>query len=148
MITFGWWVGLAILVLLTLGLVACVLDVFVAEEEMRVVGGILAFFVAVFLVVTVAAMWPVFDMDYHRWKPSGGTVTNVVPRQIATDGGMQTVFAVEIAGVGVRRCDDTRCALVVPGDSLWLRCKRSYEWGTPKSSHGYECLYVRWERRS
>lgn len=86
-------------------------------------------------------MWP-WSTEYHRWHTTTGTVTAVSSRFLASDtsgGGSTQRFVVELKGLGERACDDTRCALVKPGDHLTLSCKRAWQYA---GEHGYDCAYV------
>lgn len=99
---------------------------------------------AVGLLITVAAaaiaFYP-YDMQYHRYKPVTGTVEESTARMLASgDGGSTQQFAVRFVGSPqVYRCDDTRCALVKPGDRLSLNCIRDYEYA---STSGWRCRFV------
>lgn len=85
--------------------------------------------------------WP-WHAEYHRWTTVSGRVTAVSSRFLASDtkdGGTTQRFVVELAGIGQRSCDDTRCSLVKPGDRLTLSCKREWQYaGTP----GWSCGFV------
>lgn len=93
------------------------------------------------VVLTGWLEWP-WSADYHRWHTTTGTVTSVSSRLLASDqqnGGTTQRFVVELAGVGERSCDDTRCSLVKVGDRLTLSCKRAWQYA---GEHGYDCAYV------
>lgn len=97
--------------------------------------------VVVVVVGTGVAEWP-WSAEYHRWHTTTGTVTSVSSRLLASDtkdGGTTQRFVVELAGVGERSCDDTRCSLVKAGDVLTLSCKRAWQYA---GQHGYDCAYV------
>jgi hypothetical protein len=98
------------------------------------------FLAAVLAAVTLWWAWPL-DMQYHQFRLTEGTVVAVSSPRIlgSSDGGqVSQVYAVDIAGVGVRRCDDTRCALLQPGDWLSLWCERDYQWA---STPGWVCRF-------
>lgn len=107
-------------------------------------GGVLA--VAV-IALTLGFAWPVFDMEYHRYKPVAGTVDVVQARMLADgNGGMSQMFAVRLREDGTTyRCDDSRCSLLKSGDRLWLRCIREWQYA---AQHGWACNYVRSETAS
>lgn len=99
--------------------------------------------VALVLVVAGTAWleWP-WSAEYHRWHVTTGTVTDVSSRLLASDtqgGGTTQRFVVNLAGIGERSCDDTRCATVKVGDVLTLSCKRAWQY---VGSHGYDCAFV------
>lgn len=93
------------------------------------------------VIATGLLMWP-WHAEYHRWTTVTGEVRTVSSRFLASDtqgGGSTQRFVVDLAGVGQRSCDDTRCSLVKPGDRLTLSCKREWQYtGTP----GWSCAYV------
>jgi hypothetical protein len=81
--------------------------------------------------------------DYHAWNVKEGIVEKVAKRLVAAgDSGMQERYVVTIDGqpYGI---DDTRAALVEPGDQVSLRCKKDYQWGVPRDAHGWAC---RWNK--
>lgn len=102
--------------------------------------GLLAALLAV-VTVTAFTYWP-FDAEYHRWHTTTGTVTTVSSRLLASDtkdGGTTQRFVVDLAGVGERSCDDTRCSMLKAGDVLTLSCKRAWQYA---GTHGYDCAFV------
>lgn len=95
----------------------------------------------VVLASTAFAYWP-FQAEYHRWHVTTGRVAAISSRLLASDtqgGGTTQRFVVELAGVGERSCDDTRCATVKVGDQLTLSCKRAWQYA---GTHGYDCAFV------
>lgn len=78
--------------------------------------------------------------DYHSWNVKQGRVERVAKRLIATDNGMSERYVVTINGqpYGI---DDTRATLVKPGDVVSLRCKKDFQWGVPRSAHGWACRW-------
>jgi hypothetical protein len=98
------------------------------------------------IVVLVAWWWGMaftLSGDYHAWNVKEGTVERVAKRLVsAGDKGMAERYVVTINGrpYGI---DDTRAALVEPGDKVSLRCKKDYEWGVPREAHGWAC---RWNK--
>lgn len=106
------------------------------DKEPLVGGWILAALAVVALGVTGAALWP-WKHDYHYWTEVNGTVEKVSNRLVSGgEGIVNQRFVVTINGqpYGV---DDTRAALIKPGDRVSLRCKREYVWGS--DSHGFAC---------
>jgi hypothetical protein len=91
------------------------------------------------LVIVMVLSWFPYEKEYFYWSPTGGEVTSIESRLMADGEGMTENFVVTFAGEDQQyRCDDTRCALVKPGDTLMLNCKRDWQWA---STHGYECRF-------
>lgn len=98
--------------------------------------------VVVTLGITVFAMWP-FKHDYHFWVPTEGKVEAVSKRLVpAGDKGMQEKFVFRLEDGRLRGVLDTRAALVKVGDTVKLKCKKSYEWGVSYDSHGWDCRWA------
>lgn len=88
--------------------------------------------------VTFGSMYP-YDTEYHQWHRVAGTVDRVESRQVAAGDGMSERFVVLIEGHPFA-VDDTRAALLEPGDDVVLRCKREWEY---LADSGWGC---RWSR--
>lgn len=86
---------------------------------------------------TVWGEYP-YNSEYHQWRTTSGTVTQVGSRLLGDDKSTTQRFVVTLAGVGQRACDDTRCAEVKVGDQLTLSCKRSWQYA---GSDGYDCNF-------
>ncbi len=153
MISVAYVIGMTVAVLLLAG---CALLVWFGKRVRRsdgdwemawlpFGGGILLAVIVV--AATIGLSWPTFDMEYHRYKPVGGTIDQIQPRMLADgDGGTSQMFAVRFRGVGTMfRCDDSRCSLLKPGDQLWLRCIREWQYA---AEHGWKCNYIRSEQAS
>lgn len=99
----------------------------------------IAGFLLVFAIgLTAVLEWP-YETQYHRWTHQSGTVTAISSRLLGQDRSTTQRFVVKFGDGRERSCDDTRCSLLKPGDSLDLSCKRAYQWsGTP----GWDCNYV------
>lgn len=89
------------------------------------------------VVVTAFAMWP-WGHDYHFWKPIDGRVDKISSRFISAGdkGGTNQRFVVVVGGrpYGV---DDTRASLLKVGDTVHLKCKREFVWGS--GDNGWGC---------
>lgn len=101
-------------------------------------GGVTAGVGAVLLVLTLAvtgiAMWP-WEAEYHQWRPVSGTLSDV--RHASADDADQRTVLLLRGDVREFACGDEACALVVPGMSVVLSCKRSWQpWA------GYDCVYM------
>lgn len=103
------------------------------------VGGLI---IVATLAITGFTMWP-WSAEYHQWRTVSGSVAAVDSRLLSAgdQGGTNQKFAVRFTGSPQEYgCEDTRCALVKPGQHLELSCKREWQYaGTP----GYDCAYVR-----
>lgn len=104
--------------------------------------GIGAGMLVVTLGLTAVAMWP-WSTEYHQWRPVGGTVDVVQSRLISAGdkGGTDQKFVVRFTSSKQEySCEDTRCALLKPGQHLDLSCKRSWQYA---GTSGFDCQYVR-----
>jgi hypothetical protein len=96
------------------------------------------------IVLTLAiggwGMWPPFDMEYHRYKHVAGTVDSIDPRMLSDgQGGTSQLYPIRLREDGqTYRCDDSRCALVKPGDRIELWCIRQWQYA---STHGWVCNF-------
>lgn len=87
------------------------------------------------------ASWPL-AYDYHHWVDKKVTVTEVAKRQVSSDSGFYEKFVVKDDTGAYYGIDDTRAALVKPGETLKLRCKKAYQFGIDRSSHGWDCRWA------
>lgn len=91
------------------------------------------------IVIYLFCMWPL-KHDYHFWVPVQGKVEKISSRLVSAGdkGGSNQRFVVVIKGqpYGV---DDTRAALLSVGDTVNLKCKREFEWGS--SANGWACRW-------
>ena len=95
--------------------------------------------VAITVLIILVISWFPYQKEYFYWEPTGGEVAAIESRMMADGDGMTENFVVTFIDGGQQyRCDDTRCALVKPGDTLLLNCKRSWQWA---STHGYTCRF-------
>lgn len=116
------------------------------------IGGAIAFYLAdmtpldfmlgAFALLVIGGMvfgyYP-YSAQYHKWQPVKGEVQNVSSRFLGDGKSTTQRFVVTFTDGRTRSCDDTRCALVKPGDTLGLYCKRSFQWA---STPGWDCNYV------
>lgn len=69
-----------------------------------------------------------YKAEYHQWRPVNGVVQNIGSRFLNTGDNSTSqryVFQINGQAYGV---DDTRAALVKPGDTVHLSCKREWQW--------------------
>lgn len=91
----------------------------------------------VWVLVTAGFCWP-WDMQYHRWTETRGVVASSYSRVLSTADGPSEMFVVKFSDGRTRRCDDSRCAPLKPGDKLTLWCMRQWQWaGDP----GWNCNF-------
>ena len=93
----------------------------------------------VVLVGTAVAMFP-YKYEYHSYRPVSGTVEQVNNRFLPSGDSVEQKFVVKLAGdpqpYGVQ---DTRAALLKPGDRVSLKCLKKWQWS---ARAGYDC---RWD---
>ena len=95
--------------------------------------------IALITLAIVGLSYYPYKAEYHQWRPTTGVVTDMNKRLVSDgDNGMSEKIVVVINGQEYG-CNDTRCSLVEKGDTLTLKCKRSYEWS---SVPGYDCHFV------
>lgn len=88
--------------------------------------------------ITAVSMYP-FGGEYHHWATTSGTVATIDSRLLADGDAMTQRFVVNFTDGRQRACDDTRCASVHAGDTLTIKCKRSFQWS---GTDGYDCNWV------
>lgn len=98
--------------------------------------------------VVVAVLWwwgMAFTLsgDYHAWNDKTGVVVEKNKRIVpAGDKGIQERFVLRFADGQLYGVDDTRASLIKRGQRVRLKCKKDYQWGVPRSSHGWACRYI------
>lgn len=103
--------------------------------------GRIACFVAVsFLGLVVVLGYFPYSTQYHKWEPTHGTVSAVSSRILGDGTNISQRFVILFTDGQERSCDDTRCSLVKVGDTLYLSCKRHWQWF---STPGYDCNYIK-----
>jgi hypothetical protein len=95
------------------------------------------------LIGALVAYWPL-KAEYHQYRSVSGTVAKISSRLIANDngdrGGTSQKFVVVLtSGPQPYGVNDTRAALIKPGDTIHLKCKRTYEYGSDNA--GYDCKW-------
>lgn len=142
-ITGGWLAGLILLGVICFFAVAFIITSLLTWKE----DGAKTVFATTMVVtiITLAAWlwgsWPL-SYNYHHWITKQGRVEQKVgSRFIAQDHGTTQKFVVVLNGhaYGV---NDTRASLLRRGDFVRLRCKKAYEFGTPRHSQGWDCKWV------
>jgi hypothetical protein len=113
---YGFWMGAGI----TVGLIGMLLT---------------AFF------MTPWGFYPTGGSDYHKYKPKTGEVSEVGRRLLPSgEKSMEEKIVVRFKGSNQEYgVTDTRAALLKPGDTLVIKCKKSYDFG---SVAGFDCKYV------
>ena len=134
MVQVGYTIGLIVFgLLLLIGLVWTAVGA--AYREVGVFLGGASFAIAI-AVVGFLTLWP-FDMQYHSYVMTAGTVKSLQLRQYAEDHGTTQYYGVEFADGRIRKCGDLRCGLLKPGDDLTLWCVREYQFGPTDA--GWTC---------
>jgi hypothetical protein len=106
-----------------------------------VLAGITALVWVIALGLWFWSTWP-FAYDYHHWVDKRVHVTDTSSRLLTdSDGNIGQKFVVRDSTGTYYGINDTRGALVKEGDVVQLRCKKSYDYGVPRSSHGWDCKW-------
>lgn len=134
-------IGLGVLLVAGLGIILTGVRYRLGRERAWpwFLGGALS--IALSLVIWWVAMAFTTSGDYHAWNVKEGDVQRVNKRLVsAGEKGMEERFVVVIDGqpYGV---DDTRAALLRPGDFVSLRCKKEFQWGVPREAHNWACRW-------
>jgi hypothetical protein len=112
-------------------------------------GAVLAWvFLGVALITVAVAAWLFYpyEAEYHQWREVSGTVETVDSRLLPSGDAVQEKFVVRFEGdrqeFGV---EDTRAALLEPGDQLTVTCKRAWQFA---GTDGYDCRWISSEEPS
>lgn len=89
--------------------------------------------------ITYGFMYPLLDSEYHTYRPVGGMISDIQSRAMADGKGSTDYYAVQFGNDQTYRCDDTRCALLKPGDVLFLSCIREWQYN---GTDGYDCDFL------
>lgn len=130
------WLPIAILITVALA-VLFVLSLRWDDYEATIVrwgvGGVLVCFV----IGNLVFFYP-YSAEYHRYQPITGEIDLVAKRIVGGDS-ISEKFVVRYKNGEERGCLDTRCALLKPGDTLTLKCKRVWQY---TGTDGWDCTYV------
>jgi len=107
------------------------------RDSMRIGLAIVSVFTLFLLLFIGALYWP-FSSEFHRYYKVSGPVSEVAKRQVAVDKAMQERYVLIIGGRPYA-VDDTRAALVKPGDVVTLNCKREWVYN---SDSGWACNWA------
>lgn len=149
--TLGFLIGTTIAVILLLGSAIIGLlafrqyrkdkysDVFdLLDSGAAVVGSVIVFVATLGLSLW---QWFPYNMAYHSYRPQSGVVQQVSSRILGDSNSVSQKFVVLFRGNPQEYgCTDTRCALIRPGDSVSLDCKKVWVYG---GADGYDCNFVR-----
>lgn len=137
MIDIGFVVGLIFAGLGALGALSATVLGFKDDDYIGRCIGIVGLFIV--LGLTLALAFP-FDMAYHSYRPVHGTVEAIGKRLLGGKDNLSEKYAIRFKGSPqIYGCEDTRCSVAKPGDTLKLNCIRSWQWA---SVHGYDCRYA------
>lgn len=95
----------------------------------------------IFVICAAGGFFP-YEKQYHAYTQKVGVVESVSKRLLGSSDSFQEKFVVRYEDGRVFGCEDTRCALVKPGNTLVLACIRVWEY---QGSDGYDCAFVRRE---
>lgn len=83
--------------------------------------------------------WP-WQAAYHQYRTVTGTVATVSSRIVGGDRSVNQKFVITLtSGPQQYGVNDTRAALLHPGDPVALRCIRVYSYGS--NNAGYDCQW-------
>lgn len=98
-----------------------------------------AFVMAVGLLVGIAAGTYPWKAEYHQYVTKVGTVESIRSRLLGSSDSFQQKFVARFTDGRELGCEDTRCALVRPGDRLAMACKRQWQYA---GVDGYDCKFL------
>lgn len=112
------------------------------DEPLMGIGGFLIGVVCG-LGIYIWASWP-FAYEYHHWIDKEGEVARVEKRLVPNgDSGMQEKMVIQLKdNAGIFGITETRATLLRAGDTVHIKCKKAYDFGVPRSSHGWDCKWV------
>ncbi len=93
--------------------------------------------------ITLAAMWPL-KYEYHHYVSKSGTVETVNKRLVGvgSENGASERYVVKFTDdpypYGI---DDTRAALLKPGDPVGIKCKKEHQFFQPHEADGWACRW-------
>lgn len=135
-ISLGFVITLALLAVVVIGCILAVVFAFVIEDEPGIGIGAVAFGLA-WAIGTAAVLWP-WDMQYHQWRMTEGKIATANSRILSGDNGPDEQYVIKFLDGRQRRCDDSRCASLKPGDYVRLWCIREWQWA---SEPGWGCRW-------
>jgi hypothetical protein len=91
-----------------------------------------------FIGANALAFYP-WHKEYHYWQTETGVVESVGSRVLGNSDGFEQKFVVRFTDGRERGCQDTRCVLIKPGDTLTMDCKRVWQF---VGQDGWDCKYV------
>lgn len=89
------------------------------------------------LLVMLGLTFP-WEKQYHAYGVKDGTIQSIETRLIKSGDSMEEVFVVQFEDGQPYKCEDTRCALLEPGDYLALACIRVWEY---HGTDGWDCKF-------
>jgi hypothetical protein len=143
----GGFIGgtIAAVVLALCAVAALVVGLLIRRDGQGGDGGFIFGGLAVLVVVSVAWVWASWPLayDYHHWVDKRVTVTEVSSRLLSDgDHGISQKFVVRDPSGVFYGIQDTRAALIHKGDTVHLRCKKAYQYGVSRASHGWDCRWA------
>lgn len=89
----------------------------------------------------VLFMWPL-AYEYHHWIPTNGKVAAVSKRIVSDGDSIQEKYVLKFKDGRIRAVTDSAAGVLKVGDTVRLRCKKSYDFGVPRSAHGWDCKWA------
>jgi hypothetical protein len=138
--TGGWIIGLivaALIIIIAIGIV-----VFDPDGDRAVA----SLFAIIWLVVAggiwLWGSWPL-AYEYHHWIPTEGKVEKVDKRIVSNgEGSISEKYVIKFTDGRVRALNDTVGGTLNPGDSAVMKCKKAYDFGVSRESHGWDCKWA------
>jgi hypothetical protein len=134
-ISLGFVIAIAALVIVVIGCLIAAVFAYVGREYG--LGWTAIGIAVVWAMVTAVFLFP-YKMEYHEWRLTEGKVATAHSRMLSGDNGPDEQFVVKFMDNRLRRCDDSRCASLKPGDYVRLWCIREWQWA---SEPGWRCRW-------
>lgn len=140
-ITLGALAGYIVLAIGVIVIICCFAYAFIERDSDGVMAGL-----AILVIgggIWLWAMWPPFAYEYHHWQDTEGTVETVSKRIVPDgNGGINEKYVIRFTDGRVRALNDTIGGTLREGDKAVLKCKKAYDFGVPRSSHGWDCKWA------
>jgi hypothetical protein len=139
--TGGWIVGLILIALIIIGTPVFVVGFIVEDMPGSALGSLI-----VGLLCAGFWLWGSWPLayEYHHWIPTEGTVVKVDKRIVSTgsEGGISEKYVLKFSDGRVRALNDTIGGTLGEGDKATLKCKKAYDFGVSRESHGWDCKWA------
>lgn len=137
MISMGFIISLIFFVIISLVMLVITL-VCALNDDKDIAIGVTAVWWFFVLPIALFGFFP-YDMQYHSYRPVDGKVVKMDKRLMGGSDNLAEKYAVQLEGSPqIYGCEDTRCSVLKPGDTLSLMCIREWEYA---GVDGYNCKY-------